>query len=50
MTFEQTAALQEGDKVVVMKTTNGTITIKMFSEEAPKNSSKLHGFSSKRIL
>jgi cyclophilin family peptidyl-prolyl cis-trans isomerase len=47
MTFEQTAALQDGDKVVVMKTTNGTMTIKMFTKEAPKTALNFMGLAQK---
>ncbi len=36
MTFNQTEALQNGDKVAVIKTTNGTITIKLFTKQVPK--------------
>jgi cyclophilin family peptidyl-prolyl cis-trans isomerase/FKBP-type peptidyl-prolyl cis-trans isomerase 2 len=47
MTFEQTATLQDGDKAVVVKTTNGTITIKMFTKEAPKTALNFMGLAQK---
>jgi peptidyl-prolyl cis-trans isomerase B (cyclophilin B) len=47
MTFEQTAALQDEDKAVVVKTTNGTITIKMFTKEAPKTALNFMGLAQK---
>ena len=36
MTFNQEARLENGDIAAVMKTTNGTMTIKLFTQQAPK--------------
>ena len=47
MTFEQTAKLENWDKAVVIKTTNGTITVKMFTEEAPKTALNFMGLAQK---
>lgn len=47
MTFKQTSPLQDGDKVVVMKTTNGTLTIKIFTKQAPKTALNFMGLAQK---
>ncbi|MCP4522936.1 MAG: peptidylprolyl isomerase [Candidatus Gracilibacteria bacterium] len=47
MTFNQNEALQDGDIVAVMKTTNGTITIKLFTQQAPKTTLNFMGLAQK---
>lgn len=47
MTFNQEARLENGDIVAVMKTTNGTMTIKLFTQEAPKTTLNFMGLAKK---
>ncbi len=47
MTFNQTSKLENWDIAVVIKTTNGTITVKMFREQVPKTSLNFMGLAQK---
>ena len=47
MTFNQTDKLENWDIAVVIKTTNGTMTVKMFREQAPKTSLNFMGLAQK---
>ena len=47
MTFNQEARLENGDIAAVMKTTNGTMTIKLFTEQAPKTTLNFMGLAQK---
>lgn len=47
MTFNQEERLQNGDIAAVMKTTNGTMTIKLFTKEAPRTTLNFIGLAQK---
>lgn len=47
MTFEQTAKLENWDIAAVIKTTNGTMTVKLFTKEAPKTTLNFMGLAQK---
>jgi cyclophilin family peptidyl-prolyl cis-trans isomerase/FKBP-type peptidyl-prolyl cis-trans isomerase 2 len=47
MTNTQTEGLQNGDIAAVMKTTNGTMTIKLFTKEVPKTTLNFMGLAQK---
>lgn len=47
MSFEQTSKLENWDIAAVIKTTNGTLTVKMFVKEAPKTALNFIGLAQK---
>ena len=47
MTFDQTARLENDDIVAVLKTNNGTMTIKLFTKEVPKTTLNFMGLAQK---
>lgn len=47
MTFEQTSKLENWDIAAVIKTTNGTLTIKLFTQQAPKTALNFMGLAQK---
>jgi cyclophilin family peptidyl-prolyl cis-trans isomerase len=47
MTFDQTSKLENGDIAVVIKTTNGTMTVKLFTQQAPKTALNFMGLAQK---
>lgn len=47
MTFDQTSKLENGDIAAVIKTTNGTITVKLFTQQAPKTALNFMGLAQK---
>jgi peptidyl-prolyl cis-trans isomerase B (cyclophilin B) len=47
MTFNQEARLENNDIVAVLKTNNGTMTIKLFTQQAPKTTLNFMGLAQK---
>jgi len=47
MTFDQTARLENDDIVAVLKTNNGTMTIKLFTQQVPKTTLNFMGLAQK---
>jgi len=45
MNTYQTKKLEDGDIVAVMKTTNGTMTIKLFTQDVPKTTLNFMGLA-----
>ncbi len=48
MKFDQKALPEEGEEIVVMKTNNGTIKIRLFPKEAPKTVENFKGLIAKK--